>query len=915
MSNLHGALSAGHAVGGNYEILGVAGTGGMGVVYRALDRRLNRTVALKFLPGELSASARDRERFLREARTASSLDHPNIGVIHAIEETPEGHGFIVMAYYDGQSLARRIREGPLSELAAVDVAIQMAKGLAEAHSRHVIHRDIKPSNVMLTSAGGVRIVDFGLAQVTTQQTATSSGATGTINYMSPEQALERGADHRTDIWSLGVTLAEMLTGRNPFEREGVSATLLAILNEPPREMLGIAPELQQIVYRALAKDANARYQSMDELLVDLEAVRPLLSDSPPLADPGSVTMPYPGIGRITGHASGKSAGSKPGTGKLSTRANSKAAGTAQFRRALSLASQSALPQLQQAQTRSSRLLIALSVIAGLVVLALILLVVTPIRERLAGIFFSGSQKHIAVLPFENVSGDPGDAVLVAGLIDSLSDRLSNLDAGSRSLWVVPGSEVRRLKIEDPEAALQKFGVTLAVRGSLNKRGQYVQLDVELIDTKNLRQVGSADLEDSNGDIASLENKAVARLARLMDLKVPGADVLPATTSSAPEAYQDYLTALGYLQRPDKPGNLDQAIAALQKSIAIDPKFAVSYAQLGQAYNIKASLTKAPQWLAQAEAECNKALQLDPDLPSAYVTLGTLHLSRQQELAAQEFQHALRLDPHDADGESGLAKVYERASRLPDAEAAFEKAIALQPENWLRYEDLGNFFDGHGRHAEAIAQLQHALQLTPDNSEVMINLASADINAGDPKLLPAAEALLKKSISMNPSYAAYANLGQILSEEGRYAEAASATEKALAINDQDYNVWTNLVSQYEWLRKPDDTNRARQHAIALLNRSITANPQDASAQALLADLYAGLHDRNRALAHIQTTLALTPDDPQNLATIADAYENLGDEKSALASIDKAFQKGYSMQQLKTDPEIVSLLPKINARPPK
>jgi serine/threonine protein kinase len=379
MANLQGTLSAGQAVGGNYEILGVAGTGGMGVVYRALDRRLNRTVALKFLPGELSASPRDRERFLREARTASSLDHPNIGVIHAIEETAEGQGFIVMAYYDGQSLASRIKDGPLSEADAVDVAIQMAQGLAEAHSRHIIHRDIKPSNVMLTGSGDVRIVDFGLAQVTTQQTATSSGATGTINYMSPEQALEKGADHRTDIWSTGVTLAEMLTGRNPFEREGVSATLLSILNEPPREMIGITLELQQIVYRALAKDVTVRYQTMAELLADLEAIRPLLPESPPVADPGSVTLPYTGLGRITG---ARVTGTATGKG---SRSSNKATSTAQFRRAMVHASQSALPQVRDAHTRSSRLRIAAYVLGSLVAVALVLLLITPVRERLAGI--------------------------------------------------------------------------------------------------------------------------------------------------------------------------------------------------------------------------------------------------------------------------------------------------------------------------------------------------------------------------------------------------------------------------------------------------------------------------------------------------------------------------------------------------
>jgi serine/threonine-protein kinase len=901
MSNLHGTLSAGQAVGGNYEILGVAGSGGMGVVYRALDRRLNRTVALKFLPSELSSSPRDQERFLREARTASSLDHPNIGVIHAIEETADGHGFIVMAYYDGQSLARRIKEGPLSELDAVDVAIQMARGLAEAHSRHIIHRDIKPSNVMMTSSGAVRIVDFGLAQVTTQQTATSSGATGTINYMSPEQALQKGADHRTDIWSLGVTLAEMLTGRNPFEGEGVSATLLAILNDPPRQMHGITVELQEIVYHTLAKDVGARYQSMAELLADLERVRSLLPASAPVADSGSVTMPYPGIGRVSGSSAVST--------KASSKGSSKPISSARFRRAVSQASQSALPQLQDARARSSRLLLAAYVLGAVVVIAVALLLITPVRERLAGIFLSSSQKHIAVLPFENVSGDAGDAVLVAGLIDSISDRLSNLDAGRQSLWVVPGSEVRRLKIVDPQQALQQFGATLAVKGSVNKHGQFIQLTVELIDTRNQRQVGSAELEDSSGDIAALENRAVSSLARLMNLKTPGAETQQATSSSAPGAYENYLTALGYMQRRDKPGNVDKAIDLLQKSIALDPKFAVSYAELGEALRTKSAISRDPKWLPQAEAYCSTSLKLNPDLPGAYVTLGLIHRDRQQDLALQEFQRALSLDQRSADAESGMGSLYETLGRLPEAEAAFQKAIALQPEDWEKYEALANFYDRHNRRAEAIVQLQHAQQLSPDNGQVMINLASVEIDSGDPKLFPSIEVLLKKAITLDPSYAAYADLGQLYSEEGRYAEAAAVTEKALTIDDHDYLVWANLINFYESLDQKDKTDRAREKAIVVLERVIKANPRDATAHSLLADEYAHSQHRQQALEQIQSAYALAQDDPQILGDIADAYEGLGDQARALETIKTALQKGLPMDQLKSDPEAKGLIARL------
>src|SRR6266436_1083088 len=205
---------------GPYEILGPLGAGGMGVVYKALDLKLDRTVALKFLPHDLNVGDKDKERFLQEAKTASALDHTNVGVIHGLEKTPDGQIFIVMAYYEGQTLSQKIRGGPLPMNEAVDIATQVASGLAEAHARNIVHRDIKPSNVILTAQGVAKIVDFGLARVVSSASTTLSiGVTGTPAYMSPEQARGERVDQRTDIWSLGVVLAEIVTGRHPFQQE------------------------------------------------------------------------------------------------------------------------------------------------------------------------------------------------------------------------------------------------------------------------------------------------------------------------------------------------------------------------------------------------------------------------------------------------------------------------------------------------------------------------------------------------------------------------------------------------------------------------------------------------------------------------------------------------------------------------
>jgi len=204
---------------GGYKILGTAGVGGMGIVYKALDLKLNRTVALKFLPNDLNVASKDKERFLQEARTASALDHSNIGVIHGLEETADGQTFIVMAYYEGLTLAERIRRGPMSPKEALEIMVQITRGLIDAHEHSIIHRDIKPSNVIITRQNVAKIVDFGLARVASNAATTlTAGPVGTLAYMSPEQVRNEPLDRRTDIWSLGVVFDEMLTGKHPFER-------------------------------------------------------------------------------------------------------------------------------------------------------------------------------------------------------------------------------------------------------------------------------------------------------------------------------------------------------------------------------------------------------------------------------------------------------------------------------------------------------------------------------------------------------------------------------------------------------------------------------------------------------------------------------------------------------------------------
>ncbi len=882
MSDPTATLSAGDVVG-NYKILGLAGAGGMGVVYRALDVKLERTVALKFLPEHLISTDEDKQRFLREARTASSLDHPNIGVIHGLEETGDGRTFIVMAYYSGETLVRKMRRGPLAMAEAVDIAIQIGEGLAAAHAGAVVHRDIKPSNVILTQSGVAKIVDFGLARLASTGTTQSISTAGTIGYMSPEQTVGKYVDQRTDIWSLGIVLTEMVTGKNPFLRETPAGTIFAILNEPPQPMEEVPIDLLRVMYRALSKEPATRYQSCREMVADLKDVRSRLDPTATAVQTGSRTFSHTASGLPSGLSS-------------------------ELRKHIAQASRPTWGG-QVAAPRWSRWLAGAGLAA---VLLAALSFLAPVRERLAG-WFGREVDHIAVLPFENVGSDPANEAVSEGLMDSLSSRLTNLEAGKQSLWVLPASEVRRLKITDPASALRELGATVAVEGSLRRDGQKIHLTVNLINTKNLRQVGSVVVEDRAGDFSSVEDEAVARIAKLMRIDVTP-EMLRSTGGAVnARAYELYLTALGYTERYDKPGNLDLAIAALDDAVKADPRFALGFAQLGDAYRLKYRLDKDKKWIDEALANCQKAQQLDDRLPVVYVTLGDIHQDTgKYDLALQEYQRALQLDPRNADAVMGLARSYDSAGRTADAEAAYRRAIALRPDFWEEYNRFGNFLDSHQRYDEAMAQYRHAIELTPDNAALYTNLGSVYIDKGDSKRFPEAEKILQKSIALEPSYPAYANLGYLYIQEQKYSEAADAEEKALQLNDKDYLTWGNLAIAYEGLKDKSKEGRAWDREIELLETVVRDTPRDAIAQSNLALLYAKKKLRDKAVPRIQSALALSPDDPAVLENVGQAYEDLGDRTQALLYIEKSLQKGYALADLKNTPDLQGLLSDPNFR---
>ena len=848
---------------GRFVVHNRLGSGGMGEVYLAEDSKLRRSVALKRISSAGDANQNEISRLLREGQRASALNHPNIaGVYDVLEE--HGEVLLVMEYVQGQTLRDRLK-GPMKPQEFLPIAMECAAALAAAHEKGILHSDIKPENIMLTADGHVKLLDFGVARrVATADDTTRSMSLqnlsiqgpvgGTLAYMAPEVLMGGTPDLRADVFSLGLVFYEMLAGKHPF-RDGVSTTraefLIVQQDAPPLPKLDskIGEPLAKVVAKSLQRDPAARYASARPLYADLLAVEE---------------------------------GSKP-----------KFAGT----------------EIRWRPKLLPRLALALLMLAAVIGAALL---IPAVRNRLASGLFSSPPRHIAVLPITSIGDSPADPTLADGLMESLTSKLSNLEVGNESLWVVPASEVRRRKVTDPGEALKTFGANLVVTGTLQRSGGNLDLIVNLIDAKTMRQLGSGEFQDRAGDFSALQDSAVSKLANLMKIPVTP-DMLRNTGGSVnPAAYELYLKGLGYLQRYDKPGNLDLAVNSFSEATRRDPQFAIAYAGLGDAFLVKYENSQDKHWLDEASANCTQALKLNDQLAPVHVTIGRINdAAGHHDLALQEFQRALALEPHNADALFGIARVYENQGRLKDAEEMYRKAAALRPDYWDGHNKLGLFYFRQKRNAEAIAEFEKVIALTPDNAAGYINEGATYNQENQPE--KAAQAL-QKAAQLSPSYAIYANLGVIYSLSGKYAEAAQNTEQALKINDKDYRLWINLAGAYRWLNQDSGALNAYRKALPLVEEAVKAHPQDANMQAELGQIYANLGQRDKAMSRLNAALALAPADPDVLSSLADSYEALGDHNQAVQYASRALDKGYTLESLKKDPDARPLLadPRIRSR---
>ncbi len=831
----------------------------MGVVYRAEDTALGRTVALKFLSSQIVQDPKRVERFRDEARTASALNHPNICTIYEVGEQ-EGEMFIAMEYVEGRPLSEFLRDGGMAVETLLRYGRQISAALEHAHERGIVHRDLKPANVVITPDGTAKILDFGLAKrhdpeqlhKTTQgvPTETSVGLTGTLPYMSPEQLQGEVTGPRSDIWSLGVMLYEMASGERPFRGENLYRLCTAIITEPMPPLPEDVPAgLAAVIKRCLQKEQTRRYQRASELRAALEALE--ISGTAP--------------------AAARPAAEQPGAARK--------------------------PMWWIA------LGVAVVLLAG-VGIGTLWRSKTPSSPGKGGGMSVPERVQLAVLPASGAT-DSDDSAFNDGLVETLTSRLTTLTE-KHPLAVIPASEVRARKVATVDAARAEFGVNLGLVINVQHAEGQERVNYSLVDAASHQQLRGGTITAPRGDPFALQDQVSESVTQALELQLQPQEkrALQAHGTTEPAAYDFYLQGRGYLQDYVKPENVDNAINVLNSALKKDPAFAAANAGLGEAYWRKYELTHDKKWIAAAQENCNRGVERDSTLSAAHICLGRIFWGTgNYEKSVDEYQRAVELEPTSDAAHGGLAYAYEQLGQLDAAEKTFKQAIAVRPNYWATYNWLGRFYQRHARYEDAAAMFLQVVSLAPDSFTGYYNLGGDRILQGKyAEAIP----LLQRSLEIRKTANATSNLGTAYFQLHRYADAAAAFEQSTQLDPQNYVFWGNLGDAYYWAPgRRAEAAGAYGKGIALGEEELRVNPRDAQALSSLAMYHAMRGERKAALDNVDAALRLNPQSPGLLFKAGIAYQQLGETQRALEVLEKAVAAGVSPATVRDTPNFDGL----------
>jgi len=853
----------------HYRILEKLGGGGMGVVYKAEDTRLKRTVALKFLPPDLTRDDEAKERFVHEAQAASALDHPNICTIYEIDETEDGQMFIAMACYEGETLKKKVASGQLAVAEAVEIATQIAQGLAKAHEHGITHRDIKPANVMITKDGVVKILDFGLAKLVGQSRLTKVGTTmGTVAYMSPEQTQGEDVDHRTDIWSFGVVLYEMLTGQLPFRGEYEAAVVYSILNEEPKPMTSlradVPTELEQIVNRALAKEREARYQNMHEFLADLRGEkRSSLEKSP---------------SRFTKKDNGQ----------------------------------------QHKKTRQPlRMILGIAIMLAVGCAIFFRFIFADKKDA------EPRRKMIAVLPFENL-GPADDKYFADGITEEIASRL----AAVRELGIISRTSAVQYKKTDKTIKQigEELGVAYVLDGTIRwdhdtEGKSRVRVIPQLIRVADDTQLWSERYERRLDDIFAVQSNIAEQVIQQLDITLLQLErrVLAAKPTENVEAYQAYLRGLDYAGRPDlSVENFQFAVQLFERAVELDTNFAKAYAELSIRYTIfYSSRDRNTRHLTKAKTNVDRALQLQPELAEAHFALGFYHLWGYMDFvrAMAEFAIAQQGLPNDTRILESMAFILERQGEFAAATDNLKKAFELNPRNARLATEIGMAYLTLRQYPEAERYFDRSIALAPD--QFLAYLAKAGNYWLWEGATEKARATLTKVPEQKNPLSIYFWVWQEMLERN-YQAALERLDTAHVESFEFLNWWFIPKTLpkgeiYQYLNEPKRAHTVYGAARIALEKVLKEQPDDPRIHSSLGLAYAGLGRKEEAIREGKLGVELCPISkdtwvgPERVLDLARIYVMLDDDDAALDQIEYllSIPSRISVPMLRLDPRWNSL----------
>jgi serine/threonine protein kinase/Flp pilus assembly protein TadD len=854
-SNAKKILMVGKTIS-HYKIIENIGKGGMGVVYKAEDNNLKRTVALKFLPTSFSSDEEAKKRFIHEAQSASALDHPNICTIYEIGESDDEQLFISMALYEGETLKAKIAKGKIEIDDAINIALQICEGLNKAHQNRIVHRDIKPANIFITNDGIVKILDFGIAKVKGHTRLTLMGATaGTLEYMSPEQARGEEVDYRTDIWSVGVILYEMLTDKLPFNGEYDQAVIYSILNQEP-DLSKITKKLIPIVKRAIAKSPKERYQNAEEMITDLKLVR---------------------------------------SGKRSKRN----------------------PMLLLRKTRKASLIKKL-IITILAAVALSTVLYFYLNKSLEEQITAPERKMIVVLPFRNL-GPPGDDYFAEGVRDEISNKLSSLSSlgviSRNSAEKYADSNKSSKEIGKELGVDYILAGTIRWAKSKDKESR-VRIIPQLVRVSDDTNIWSDAFDRTIDDIFDVQNEIAQNVVNKLGIKILlGQSVTGPPPTQNLEAYDYYLKALKFHYGPSTGANIKACIKLYEQAIKLDSNYAAAYAQLSIAYNglFKWYWDRDSLNLKKSAWYLQKAKELNPNIAEVHLAQFFYYVwfTSDEEKVFQELKKTLEIQPNNAEANFMIGGRYWKRGEYEKAKQSDSKCMQLDPLNARYPEGIGIDYYFRRDYKTAEKYFKKAIELSPNTGGLYVELAQNYIDwEGDTKLARQSVKNVTDDeyLEFSPNIFIYLNI-----LDRNYNEALKqllSSKKEYENNGRNFIPKDQIIALvYRYMGKNDLSRKYFDSSRVKIEKMIVNLPDDFRLSWSLGICYAGLGEKEMALTEINKGIrqyihggGIDEKIYLRKKYLAQVYTLLSDYENALSQIDFLLsnQPGLSVNRLKLDP---------------